>query len=78
MFDCQGDTPTRPTAGADVRSPAGRIAQRSFGGTSYSSQTASQTLRTGSPASIASTALRPPSTAKTWSLATLWARMEPN
>ena len=39
---------------------------------------ASQTLRTGSPASIASTALRPPSEEKTWSRATLSARMGPN
>jgi hypothetical protein len=38
---------------------------------------ASHTLRTGSPASIASTAVRPPSEAKTWSRATLSARMEP-
>ena len=47
-------------------------------GTSYSSQMASHTRRTGSPASIASTALRPPSEEKTWSRATLSARMEPN
>src|SRR4051794_24741352 len=52
--------------------------QRSFGGTSYSSQMASHTFRTGIPASIAWTALRPPSAEKTWSRATLWARMVPN
>ena len=68
MFDRQGDTP--PSSGA--------AAQRSLGGTSYSSQMASHTLRTGSPASIASTALRPPSAAKMWSRATLWARIGPN
>src|SRR3954447_4196696 len=39
---------------------------------------ANHTLRTGSPASIASTAVRPPREAKTWSRATLSARMEPN
>lgn len=47
-------------------------------GTSNSSQTASHTRRTGRPASIASTALRPPSAEKTWSRATVSARMEPN
>ena len=39
---------------------------------------ASHTRRTGRPASSASTALRPPSEEKTWSRATLSARMEPN
>jgi hypothetical protein len=67
VFDCQGDTP-----------PRSRAPQRSLAGTSYSSQIASQTFRTGSPASIASIALRPPNAAKTWSLATLWARIGPN
>jgi hypothetical protein len=62
----------RPT-----RDACGGRGQRSLGGTSYSSQIASQTFRTGTPASIASTALRPPRTAKTWSRATLWARMDP-
>src|SRR3712207_3128324 len=58
-------------------SPA-RRAQRCLSGTSNSSQIASHTRRTGRPASIASTALRPPSEEKTWSRATLSARMEPN
>jgi hypothetical protein len=68
VFDRQGDTPPlfRPRP------------QRSFGGTSYSSQMANHTFRTDSPASIASTALRPPSVEKTWSRATLWARIAPN
>lgn len=47
-------------------------------GTSYSSQIASHTRRTGRPASRASTAVRPPRAEKTWSRATLSARMEPN
>ena len=38
---------------------------------------ASQTRRTGTPASIASTALRPPSVENTWSRATVSARIEP-
>jgi len=38
---------------------------------------ACQTRRTGTPASIASTALRPPSLANTWSRATVSARIEP-
>ena len=67
MFDCQADTP-----------PIGAAAQRSLGGTSYSSQMASQTFRTATPASIACSALRPPSTEKMWSRATVWARMDPN
>ncbi len=46
-------------------------------GTSYSSQIASHTRRTGRPASIASTAVRPPNEENTWSRATLSARMEP-
>ena len=78
LFDCQADTPTAPAREQTRRGEPDGPPQRSFGGTSYSSQTASQTLRTGSPASIASTALRPPSTAKTWSRARLWARIEPN
>ena len=39
---------------------------------------ASHTFRTGTPASMASTALRPPSSEKRWSRDTLWARMAPN
>ena len=61
-----------------TRRPVEVAGQRSLTGTSYSSQIASHTLRTESPASIASTALRPPSVANTWSRATLWARMGPN
>ena len=38
---------------------------------------ASHTFRTGRPASSASTAVRPPSGAKTWSRAMPWARMDP-
>ncbi len=53
------------------------MTQRSLRGTSNSSQIASHTRRTGRPASIASTALRPPREEKTWSRATLSARMGP-
>jgi len=53
------------------------VTQRSLRGTSNSSQIASHTRRTGRPASIASTALRPPREEKTWSRATLSARMGP-
>ena len=71
MFDRHIDTPA-------IRQDAEGPVQRSLTGTSNSSQTASHTLRTGTPASIASTALRPPSSEKRWSRDTLWARMAPN
>ena len=45
MFDCQADTPPVPAA---PPAPRGRVSAPSAG-TSYSSQMASQTFRTGTP-----------------------------
>ena len=53
-------------------------AHRSFGGTSYAWQISSHTVRTGTPASIASAAVRPPSGPNTWSWTTLCDRIDPN
>ncbi|SEP14660.1 hypothetical protein SAMN05660991_03523 [Trujillonella endophytica] len=71
--------PTGPThACPEARGRLRTTAQRSLRGTSYSSQMASQTVRVGTPASNASSAVRPPRAEKTWSRVTLWARIEPN
>ena len=48
-----------------------QVGQRFFGGTSYSSQMASQIVRVGTPASSASAGVRPPRAAKTWSRVTV-------
>ncbi len=64
MFDCQGDTPVPGDRRTTGHTGPDEPAQRSRGGTSYASQMASHTFRTGTPASMASTALRPPRSEK--------------
>src|SRR3984885_9658557 len=80
-----GLRPPRPAAGPGTRPgggpPSRRIparAQRRFGGTSNSLQTARHTVLASTPSARAWSTVRSPSSDRTWSLATLLAYASPN
>src|SRR5208282_1388602 len=74
--------PPMPEPGAPetstTRRPGGLTGQRSRSGTSNAAHTARQTVLTSSPSARAWFTVRSPSSASTWSLATLCAYVSPN